>query len=1832
MTRDRSDDAKTVPAGRGRYLLGDDDGVTKVTRVAGVPDRDEASPSPGALSPGDLVDNFQVVRLLGRGGMGQVYLARDVKLGRKVALKLIQPGYLGAEGAAERFMTEARLTARFDHPHIIPVHGVGEHQGQPYLALAYLEGQTLRDRLRERRTGTQESIRFGLAIALALEEAHRHGVLHRDLKPANVFVGSDGRLRVLDFGLAKTVSSPPLDEVTADGPGPTSASPKSPVRRLETETEPATTTSGGTPSYMAPEQWTQGECTPATDMWALGVILFEMCSGRRPFEASDLVMLAVLVGGEETAPALERFADVPAGLATLVAECLAKAPEARPTAAKVRETLERLLGHARPAPGDGDSPFRGLLPFTERHADMFFGRDQEVAALTERLRLQPLVAVVGPSGAGKSSFVHAGVIPRLREQEPWIVLSMRPGNQPFSALAARMARHETYSSSTLASRRRAAEATVDPVELAEARSEEEDLAEALRSERGLLAIELRAMADRRQAQVLLLVDQLEELYTLTQDDEIRRAFMAAICSAADDPNDPVRVVFTVRDDFLGRLATSREAREALTQVTVLQRLGEAQLREILTKPVEALGYRYDDAAVVEHMIASVEAEPTSLPLLQFTAQRLWERRDDSKRLLLRRAYDDMGGVGGALGKHADGVLEGLSPAALKLARKLMLRLVTPERTRRVVPRARLIEALGPDLEPVLDRLVEARLLSVSRARGRAAQDATLELAHESLTRTWSTLSRWIDESDEEVAFLNEVVQAAELWEKRGRRPEELWRGDALRDAGRMRRQTQLTQLASEFLDAATRREAAAVLRKRAAVVTAIAALVAVAVVLAFQKRQLAEQTRVADERRAEALQQRAEALREGARAAFDRRQMLEARAKLRTALEIETRGASEEGTGDSSSLLRALWHQLKDEPLVWTAPFGAQPFGAAFSPDGQTVATSNQIGVIHLLDVRTRRARPLRGQDTRIFALAFSPDGATLASAGEDGSIWLWSPVDSTVRRKIAGDGKAIQEVAFSPDGKLLASAGRSSQLQLFDTSSGKEVGALEGHESWVYGVAFSPDGKRIASCGKDGSVRIWDTQSGKQLHELRGHRGWVMVVSFSPDGKQLASAGVDKDVHIWNTENGAEVRVLRGHRTMLFALGYSPDGKYLASSGHDPGIWLWPAAASDTPRVVGADSTGVSELTWSPDSKLLGAVMEDQAFRLWDVTTTTHAQARSGHGPGIMAAVLSPDGKRIASAGLDKAVRLWDADSGAELAVMNGHTEAIFDVAFSADGALVASASADRSVRLWDTSAGIEKSVLNGHGTKVMSLAFRPGSDQLVSAGADGRILVWDVAAGTPTGQLGQRGPMITDIAFPADGERLVSSAIDGSVTVWSIDDEKVLATLRRHGAPAWSVAFAGDGGRVALGGTDGKAQILDAESGTVLQSLGDQPGRMTSVAFSPDGARLATGSSDAHAFAWDLESGKAIPFAGPSFEINTVNYSPDGGRVVTAHDDGTVRLWDAATFQPLWRAPLLLRPHAGEDHPTLFSHLGWTRLKADNTSEPLKTGDGGNGPPMTEWRRALSDRARFASEAPRGDVLCLQTHTGQLELWDRASDKRLVEQFLPGLDQVVALADGCAARTQGKAGQPGAVLINRQGTRKELVTAARVSALAVTEEGLLVAAADEIRSFDHAGEPQGAARKVGSGVSAIVELSGGPDPILVLGYESGDLELWPVDPKRPRIELSFERVPASAAVSLALGPMRTVIAGFGNGVVGQWSLDDGNLLEQAKLHGPIWHLQLQQQTLYAASALGQHIAWDLSVFHADSCALLQQVWQQVPVVWEGGRAVVRDPPSDHPCVVAKP
>jgi eukaryotic-like serine/threonine-protein kinase len=807
--------------------------------------------SPLRPAPGTRIGQYEIIRELGRGGMGAVYAARDTKLGRKVAIKLLNSN--NQPELTARFILEAKATARCSHENIIVIHEVGEHDGNPFMVLEYLQGVPLTQLLRDgRRFPPAQAIELMVPVVRALAVAHAHNIVHRDLKPDNIFVTDSGTIKVLDFGIAKLIHGEP-DDATGLAPS-LAARAMEPAIGIPRELTRRGTLVGTLP-YMSPEQWGAGGAAidHQTDLWAVGIILFEMVAGHHPLYPLRNWDLKITGFIREPMPGVRGACpNLPDEIADVIDRCLLKRKDQRmATARELLDALEPLLPgrYARPLRSD-ESPYAGLKSFQESDAHRFFGRARDVAAAVARLRDAPLLGIVGASGVGKSSFVRAGVVPALKASgDAWSTVVVRPGRGPMAALAYALAPMLTTG---------AGNTTV--ITVSDDLSQHQQVIERLHAEPGFLGAALRSRARSRGQNILLFVDQFEELYTQVADPRERRAFTACLAGVCDDATTPLRLVVSLRSDFVDHLAEDPALLDELTRgLFFLATPGRDGLRDALVQPAELAGYGFEHPDMVESMLNHLEHSPGALPLLQFAASQLWEMRDSERRLLTVDSYHRIGGIAGALASHADAVVAECTQREQPLVRALFLRLVTPERTRALAPVGELHE-LSPDpaeIHRLVDRFVRSRLLvsQTTAAESGGAAGATVELVHESLINSWPLLRRWLDETQDDAAFLEQLRSAAKQWHSKGHAPGLLWRGEAAEEArlwhGRYR--GDLPELQRAYLAAVFALAARATRRTRLAVIAAMAflsALVIAAGVGLFMIRS-AQKEATAQARRAE---------------------------------------------------------------------------------------------------------------------------------------------------------------------------------------------------------------------------------------------------------------------------------------------------------------------------------------------------------------------------------------------------------------------------------------------------------------------------------------------------------------------------------------------------------------------------------------------------------------------------------------------------------------------------------------------------------------------------------------------------------------------------------------------------------------------------------------------------------------------------------------------------------------------------------------------------------------------------------------------------------------------
>jgi len=1454
-----------------------------------------------------VIRGYELRERIGTGGFGVVYRAYQPAVGRDVAIKVILPEYANHPDFIRRFEAEAQLVARLEHLHIVPLYDYWREPDGAYLVMRWLRGGNLREALQRGPWAPEAAARLLDQVAGALAVAHRQGVVHRDVKPENILLDKESNGYLSDFGIAKDLMR--TTGVTETGAGV------------------------GSPAYGSPEQAQGRSITPQSDLYSLGVVMYQVLTGEHPFPGVTPAEQLVKHLTEPLPPLRERRPELPETLEEVMRRATAKDPadrfsEAQAFARAFREAISDVAVEAVAPPLDWVplemvNPYKGLRAFEEADAADFFGREALTKQLLARLgeegdpstgsgqEAARFLAVVGPSGSGKSSVVKAGLIPALRQgalpgSEDWLIVETFPGAHPLEELEAALLR-----------------VAVNPPP---------SLIEQLKDEHGLLRAVKRTLPPG-DFDLLLMIDQFEELFTLVDDEAVRRHLMGSLLAAVADPRSRLRVVVTLRADFYDRPLRYAEFGELLcANMETVMPLSSAELEQAIRGPAERVGANLE-AGLVAAIVAEVNEQPGALPMLQYALTELFERREGP--LLTREAYHAVGGVSGALARRAEEVYAELDEAAQKAARQLFLRLITlgegVEDTRRRVLRSELMamQTLGVAEGPrVLDAVIEAfgqsRLLLFDRDP--ATRAPTLEVAHEALLREWGRLSEWLDESRADVRMQRILGNSAAEWLRAEHDPSFLLRGSRLNQFEGWAQETDLALTGDEraYLEASVaRREQerrASERRRNLTIGLAVGVAIVMAILGLFSFRQSQEARTAQLETERQARIGRARELAARAQAEDDPtgslNLMLAREAALVTWLadgDVITRPfVTNEAVAALHFAVDKAWQLPWRMTLPWRQRLTESVVSVAYSPDGSRIVSASNDGTMRVWDAETgQELTQLTGHIGIVYSMAYSPDGSRIVGGSSDGTVRVWDAETGRELTQLTGHTRRVNSVAYSPDGSHIVSGADDGMVRVWDAKTGQALTQLTGHTGWVSSVAYSPDGSRIVSSGMDQTVWVWNAETGQALIQLTGHTGWVSSVAYSPDGApggdRIVSGSSDRTVRVWDAETGQALTQLTGHTGRVSSVVYSPDGSRIVGGSEYGTVWVWDAETGQALTQLTGHTGSVNSAAYSPDGSRIVSGGSDGTVRVWDAETRQALTQLIGHTGSVYSVAYSPDGApgggRIVSGSGDQTVRVWDAETGRELTQLTSHTGSVNSVAYSPDGApgggRIVGGSEYGTVWVWDAETGQTLTQLTGHTDDVLSVAYSPDGSRIVSSSEDRTVRVWDAETGQELTQLTGHTDRVLSVAYSPDGSHIVGGSQYRTVWVWDLalaaaDTWQALTRLTGHTGRVSSVVYSPDGSRIVSGGGDGTVRVWDVEIGQELFQLTGHTGSVNSVAYSPDGSRIVSGSDDQTVRVWDAETGQElIQLTGHTGSVNSVAYSPDGGRIVSGGEDGTVRVW---------------------------------------------------------------------------------------------------------------------------------------------------------------------------------------------------------------------------------------------------------------------------------------------------------------------------------------------------
>ena len=1143
------------------------------------------------------------------------------------------------------------------------------------------------------------------------------------------------------------------------------------------------------------------------------------------------------------------------------------------------------------------NPYKGLRAFQESDADDFYGRAELIDRLVDRLDHNRLVAVVGPSGSGKSSVVKAGLAARVRAREDGVLhlqTEMFPGAFPFEELEGALLRVGVNRDSVIG-----------------------DL---LADERGLLRV-LKQILPSDDSELLLVIDQFEELFSMVSERKVAQLFLSSLATAAADPRSRLRVVMTMRADFFDRPLESPEfaslMEAGLVPVSLPDREG---LAAAVSQPALSVGLDFEDG-LIDRIVRDLDDQPGGLPLLQYAMTELVEQRTGS--LLTFAAYEGIGGVYGALGQRAEDLYQSLKPRAQEALRQAFLRMVSVDESakdlRRRVTQAELLatEVDDQSLNEALQLFGGHRLLTfdldpVTRAR-------TVEVAHEALTREWDRLSEWIEDQRDDIVIRKRLDAARLEWQQAAEDASYLPSGSRLAQFEEWSRFTTLSLSTDErsFLEAASEREdeeSERSTRRRRGVLVGLATAI---VLLAFLAGVALLQKGNADDAAAEA-DANAELATANAAAAETNAAEAKANAEQADANALE---ASESEAAARASAASAETGRIASEAAA-RADTDPQ---LALLLASEAYARDPSITSLTALQRVMVGADPIVGYlgsaDRQYLDVEWDESGKSLVAAHLGGvevydgetRLLLHDLEVNVSSNQFFREPAAAPLVAFdvSPNGRFAIVGTAPPSFALVDLQSGM----LEPFEqtSFVASVAFSNDSSRFAVGSADGNVAIWDTATRERLIDFSAHPEEIR--DYDDELQDLGIPLADIELYA----DPALTRPVSG-------LVFTSDDALLIST-ESPLVRTWDPSTGLLVNEFVAVHPGYGPYPWPIAVDQIEVMPDDPSVvrlahrdRLVDFDLTTGERLstievptdRQDSNTGIAGVDVRPNGDWIVALS-DGRIRVLD-EFGAPTLTVRSVLASPGETDLSPDGSLLAAGGEGGIVLL-----------AVGGGSPITSVAALDAITYGLGVDSSGEVVVASTESGLKYFR-GEGSALRSDPSF--DGSDLgsglfvdfgtSSTGTDFGVVSDFTDDPAAapfgftgsvfdLETREQLGSTVFadSLAFAfSPDDRYFVSSSVAVAVVMDMTSGAEVAQLDDLGTKtdfglhLRSLSFSADGARLIGANRSGAWQMWDTSTWEPMPAPLELGNTQIASFSPDGLHLATVDDQGTINLRDQSTF----------------------------------------------------------------------------------------------------------------------------------------------------------------------------------------------------------------------------------------------------------------------------------------------------------------------------------------------
>jgi len=1268
----------------------------------------------------DRLGRYTIQRPLGAGGMGVVYLAHDEQLGRQVALKIPTAKVADSPKLLERLYREARLAATLTHPNICPVYDVGEIDGRHYISMAYIEGRPLSDFVRpEKLLPERQAASLVRRIALAVQHAHEMGVIHRDLKPSNVMIDRRREPIIMDFGLARQFDKDADSRLTQHG------------------------AILGSPAYMSPEQ-VDGDVErigPASDIYSLGVMLYEMLTAQLPFSGSMASIMGQILTSEPAAPS-EIRPELSFQLETICLRMMSRNIDARYASMEpVADALGSYLKQTRAE--EAVARESAELPAFGSSEDEYQFRMPRRAAATKARWFEPNRKFwLGTAATG----VVVGLC-------VWLAFALSGSWRDSGEDAA------TPGSSDLA----------DTVPLTRSSTKTESPALAI------APFDVKQAKQHQQAWAVHLGTPVETTNSIGMKLKLIPAgeFQMGSPDSGSDARDrekPQHLVQITKPFYLGVYEITQQQYEKV--------MGKNPTRFKGAKnPVDSM--TWTEAVEFCRRLSELPEEKAAGHVYRLPTEAEWEY---SCRAGTTTKYS-LGDSDSQLGEYA-WFEKNSGDTTHPVGQKKVNSWGLCDMHGNVwewcqdwygsYPSGSVTDPQGPKSGSRRSLRGGAFNYQPSHVRS-AVRDYALPGGR--ATVFGFRVARTYNLSPAPVAKQKARPPAKKTVASKLPKKKELVLGFALSLPGHTDCVTEVAwspegeRLASGSFDRTVKVWDAA----SGKLLATLQGHTDVVHGLAFSP----------DGKRL-------------ASSSWDRTVKVwdaDSGGLVGTLRGHNNPVGCVAWSPDGKQLASSsddrtvkVWDVASSMLLATLQGHKSDITGVAWSPDGKRLASGSLDKTVKVWDVTSGGlVDTLHGHTDRIDDVAWSPDGKRLASSSWDRTVKVWDADSGGLVATLRGHNNAVRCVAFSPDGKQLASGSSDRTVKVWDVASSKLLATLQGHTDGVWQISWSPDGKRLVSGSQDKTVKVWDLEAlgsarvkaaatahaivSQAAVTLKEDGAFSGRLSFSPNGRRLATGIGDNTVRVWDSFTGEELFSRKGHTAAVSDVAFSPDGKRLASASHDGTVKVWDAVLDQDPVTLKSDDEWVRCIAFSADGKWLASAGDNRLVNVWNVSTGELSATLKGHTSSVKAVSFGADGQRVASGSYDRTVKVWDVATGKALLTLEGHTDRVYSVSFSPDAKRLASASRDGTVKVWDTVTGQELLTLTEDGHWVHGLSFSPDGKRLATASSAKTVKVWNASTGQEVLRLKGHADRVFSVAFSPDGNRLASVSVDKTVKVWNLE-----------------------------------------------------------------------------------------------------------------------------------------------------------------------------------------------------------------------------------------------------------------------------------------------------------------------------------------------------------------------------------------------------------------------------------------------------------------------------